>query len=71
MGFFISLSFYVDAITQDLKTIISEIDDEIIFGSGKSSKPCPHKNNSSAKLSEAILLHNELFEYNIHPFSFA
>lgn len=71
IGFFISLSFYVDAISQDLKRIFSkmEMNDEVVFESKRSSKSHSHKNISPGKLSEAILLHNELIKYLLIFFS--
>lgn len=64
MGWFISLSIYVDAFTEDFKTtVISEMNDEIRFEIKKCSKSQKNNNDSSAKLTEAILLRYEMLKY--------
>lgn len=64
MGFFISLSFYVDAFAEDFKSLITEMNDEIIFENKQGSKSRTH---SSGKLSEAILVHQEMLKYLLSP----
>lgn len=62
MGFFISLTFYVDAFSEDFRTIISEINDGINFEDENSPKSRKHQNNSSDKLKQAVLLHNDMLK---------
>lgn len=56
IGFFISLSFYVDAFSVNFKAIINEMNDGIHF-EGK------QKIDSSARIAGAISHHNEMFKY--------
>lgn len=63
IGFFISLSIYVDAFSDDFQTIIAEMDDEIHFENEKYPTSRAHKKNSNVKLLEAISLHNEMIKY--------
>lgn len=63
IGFFISLTIYVDAFSDDFQTIIGELDDEIHFEDEKNPKSRAHKKNSNVKLLEAISLHNEMIKY--------
>lgn len=56
IGFFISLSIYIDAFSEDFGTTIKEMNAQIEENS-KSPRP---RNDSSRKLSDAILLHNEM-----------
>lgn len=60
MGFFISVTLYVNAFADDFKNIISEMNDEITFESKNASNQRPHDSNSTVKLKEAILLHYEM-----------
>lgn len=61
--FFISLSTYVDAFFEDFKTIIEEMNDEMKFDNTNSSRPQRNKNRSTAKITEAILLHYDMLKY--------
>lgn len=63
LGFFISLTFYVDALTEDFETILNEYNDELIFETKNHSKARTHRKTSTINLSDAIFLHNELLEY--------
>lgn len=69
IGFFISLTIYVDAFSADFHTIIAEMDDEIHFENEKYSKSRTHTNSSNVKLMEAILLHSEMVKYLSNPYS--
>lgn len=63
MGFFISLTFYVDAFSEDFRAIINGMNDETTFEDEKSSKSRTHKNDSFITLKQAILLHNDMHKY--------
>lgn len=58
IGFFISLSIYIDALSEDFGTIIKEMNVQI---KENSKSPTP-RIDSSRKLADAILLHNEMFK---------
>lgn len=59
MGFFISLSIYVNAFSEDFEKIIYEI----IVENKTHSISRKQKIDSSAKLTEAILIHTEMLKY--------
>lgn len=62
IGFFISLTIYLDAILEDFKTIISKMNDEVSFENNESSKSRP-RNNSAIKFKEAVLIHYDMLKY--------
>lgn len=55
IGFYISLSIYVNAFAEDFKTIISEMNYEIDSGNQRSSKPRSY-------LIEAVFVQNQKFK---------
>lgn len=63
IGFFISLTIYLDAISEDFKTTISEMNDEVSFENKKISKSRPRNNDSSIKFKQAILIHYDMLKY--------
>lgn len=63
IGLFISLSIYVNAFSEEFKAIISDVNDEIDSNNKKSLKLCVNKIDSFSKLTQAILLQNEMFKY--------
>lgn len=58
LGFFISLSIYIDAFSEDFETIINKMNVQI----NENSKSPTKWNDSLTKLTDAILLHNEMFK---------
>lgn len=70
VGLFISLSVYVGAISEDFKAIIDEINEEIDSGNKKTPKSRKNKNDLWTKITEAILLHNEMIKYLLCYFLF-
>lgn len=62
MMYFISLSIYVGAFSEDFKTIISETNSKINFENKKSPKSRENRNAVSEKLTKAILLHYEMLQ---------
>lgn len=62
-GFFISLTLYVGAISEDFKTIVDKMNNKISIENRISSKSRAKNMGLSVKLSEAISFHKGMLEY--------
>lgn len=66
LGYFISLSIYVDAFSKDFEAVLGEINDGINTENKKILKSPTNESDPSAKLTEAILLHYEMIKYSFN-----
>lgn len=60
IGFYIGLSIYVDAFSDDIKAIFGEMNREISSEKEKNSISRAHRIDSFSKLRKAISVHNEM-----------